>query len=145
MIWQFGELGYDISIDENGRTGKKPVKWDYQGITSRNQLNKTYSSLINLRMEHEELFNSTATLNWDVTPTFWEQGRFITLSSFGNSKQVVVVGNFTNESITASTKFPATGTWYNYMNQTETINVTSSTMTINVPANSFRIYSTFRD
>ena len=85
MIWQFGELGYDISIDENGRTGKKPVKWDYQGITSRNQLNKTYSSLINLRMEHEELFNSTATLNWEVTPTFWEQGRFITLSSFGNS------------------------------------------------------------
>ena len=145
MIWQFGELGYDISIDENGRTGKKPVKWDYQGIISRNQLNKTYSSLINLRMEHEELFNSTATLNWDVTPTFWEQGRFITLSSFGNSKQVVVVGNFTNESITASTKFPATGTWYNYMNQSETINVTSSTMTINVPANSFRIYSTFRD
>ena len=145
MIWQFGELGYDISIDENGRTGKKPVKWDYQGIISRNQLNKTYSSLINLRMEHEELFNSTATLNWEVTPTFWEQGRFITLSSFGNSKQVVVVGNFTNESITASTKFPATGTWYNYMNQSETFNVTSSTMTINVPANSFRIYSTFRD
>ena len=145
MIWQFGELGYDISIDENGRTGKKPVKWDYQGIISRNQLNKTYSSLINLRMEHEELFNSTATLNWDVTPTFWEQGRFITLSSFGNSKQVVVVGNFTNESITASTKFPATGTWYNYMNQTETINVTSPTMSISVPANSFRIYSTFRD
>src|SRR5690554_17100 len=145
MIWQFGELGYDISIDENGRTGKKPVKWDYQGITSRNQLNKTYSSLINLRMEHEELFNSTATLKWEVTPTFWEQGRFITLSSFGNSKQVVVVGNFTNESITASTKFPATGTWYNYMNQSETFNVTSSTMTINVPANSFRIYSTFTD
>ena len=145
MIWQFGELGYDISIDENGRTGKKPVKWDYQGITSRNQLNKTYSSLINLRMEHEELFNSTATLKWEVTPTFWEQGRFITLSSFGNSKQVVVVGNFTNDPITASTKFPATGTWYNYMNQTETINVTSPTMSISVPANSFRIYSTFRD
>jgi 1,4-alpha-glucan branching enzyme len=145
MIWQFGELGYDISIDENGRTGKKPVKWDYQGITSRNQLNKTYSSLINLRMEHEELFNSTATLNWEVTPTFWEQGRFITLSSFGNSKQVVVVGNFTNESISASTKFPTSGTWYNYMNQSETINVTSPTMSINVPANSFRIFSTFRD
>ena len=25
MIWQFGELGYDISIDQNGRTGKKPI------------------------------------------------------------------------------------------------------------------------
>ena len=27
MIWQFGELGYDVSIDENGRTGRKPIKW----------------------------------------------------------------------------------------------------------------------
>ena len=27
MIWQFGELGYDIAIDENGSTGKKPLKW----------------------------------------------------------------------------------------------------------------------
>ncbi|KAA6301353.1 MAG: hypothetical protein EZS26_002550, partial [Candidatus Ordinivivax streblomastigis] len=22
MIWQFGELGYDISIEQDGRTGK---------------------------------------------------------------------------------------------------------------------------
>ncbi len=145
MIWQFGELGYDISIEENGRTGRKPVKWEYQGIEARNELYKTYSSLINLRNEHEELFNSTATLDWDVTPTSWEQGRFITLSSFGSSKQIVVVGNFTNSPITAITKFPVTGTWYNYMNQSETINVTSSNMTINVPANSFHIYSTFMD
>ena len=29
MIWQFGELGYDISIDQNGRTGNKPILWNY--------------------------------------------------------------------------------------------------------------------
>ncbi len=29
MIWQFGELGYDYSIDYNGRVGNKPIKWDY--------------------------------------------------------------------------------------------------------------------
>ncbi|MDD4776931.1 MAG: alpha-amylase family glycosyl hydrolase [Fermentimonas sp.] len=144
MIWQFGELGYDISIDQNGRTGRKPIKWDYLGVTERNNLYKTYSKLIDLRMDNEELFNSTATLDWKVTPTYWNQGRFITLSSFGNSKQVVVVGNFTNEPITATTTFPKTGTWYNYLNQTETLNVTSSNMSTTVPANSFLIYTSFK-
>lgn len=143
MIWQFGELGYDISIDENGRTGKKPIKWNYQGIADRKQLFNTYSKLIELRMEHEELFNSTATLDWKVTQSFWQQGRFMTLSSFGNAKQVVVVGNFTNSPISASTTFPSTGTWHNYMKSGETLDVTSETISVSVPANSFRIYTSF--
>ena len=145
MIWQFGELGYDISINENGRTGRKPIKWNYLNEPPRKQLHETYSILINLRMDHEELFNSTATLDWKVSTAFWAKGRFLTLSSFGNAKQIVVVGNFTNSDITASTTFPRTGTWYNYMDQSETIDVTSSTMDIDLPANSFRVYSTFGD
>lgn len=157
MIWQFGELGYDFSImsnqqgvvidynDDQYKTGRKPIKWEYQDISERDQLYKTYSKLINLRMEHEELFNSTATLNWKVAPSFWEQGRFITLSSFGNAKQIVVVGNFTNEPITTTTTFPSTGIWYNYFDQTKTLDVTSTNMSIAVPANSFLIYSTFTD
>lgn len=145
MIWQFGELGYDISIDQNGRTGKKPIKWDYLEVSERNSLLKTYSTLINLRMDHPELFNSTSTLDWRVTPTFWEQGRFITLSSFGSSKQVVVIANFTNEVITVPYTFPRYGVWYNYMDQSETIDVTSTNLNIDVPANSFKIYSTFTD
>ena len=143
MVWQFGELGYDVSIDENGRTGKKPVKWDYYTVPERKQLHDTYARLIELRIDHPELFTATATLNWQVTPSFWDSGRFITLSSFGNAKQVVVVGNFTNNSITATASFPKTGIWYNYMNPSETLEVSTTTMGIPVPANSFKIYTTF--
>jgi len=143
MIWQFGELGYDVSIDENGRTGRKPVRWEYLEVPERKELHATYSTLINLRMEHEELFNATATLNWRVTPSFWESGRFITLSAFGNAKQVVVIGNFTNNSIMATASFPKTGTWYNYVSPPTTLYVPSETMSITVPANSFKIYTTF--
>jgi len=144
MVWQFGELGYDVSIDENGRTGRKPIKWDYYTVPERKQLYDTYAALIGLRRDHPELFNATATLNWKVTPSFWEQGRFLTLSSFGNTKQVVVAGNFTNNAdFTATTTFPKTGIWYNYMNPTETLEVSTTTMDIPVPANSFRIFSTF--
>jgi 1,4-alpha-glucan branching enzyme len=143
MIWQMGELGYDINIDYNGRTGKKPVKWDYYDVLQRKSLYDTYAQLIDLRVNHPELYNSTATLDWKVSEADWDKGRFITLSSFGNAKQVVVTGNFTNDDFTATTTFPKTGIWYNYMNPTETLEVSTTTMGIPVPANSFRIFSTF--
>ena len=144
MVWQFGELGYDVSIDENGRTGRKPVKWEYyDDVPQRKQLYDTYAALIGLRRDHPELFNATATLNWQVIPSFWESGRFLTLSSFGNAKQVVVVGNFTNNPISATASFPKTGVWYIYMSSSTTLYVPSQTMSISVPPNSFRIYSSF--
>ena len=49
MIWQFGELGYDISIDYNGRTGEKPLKWDYYDNPGRKSLYDAYSKFIGLK------------------------------------------------------------------------------------------------
>ncbi len=46
MIWQFGELGYDYSIDYNGRLGEKPVKWDYYTNPYRKYLYDMISALI---------------------------------------------------------------------------------------------------
>lgn len=143
MMWQFGEMGYDVSIDYNGRTGKKPVKWEYLDEAERKKLHDTYAKLINFRFNHSELFTPTATLDWKVTPSFWDNGRFLTLSSFGNGKQVVVVGNFTNAAINATTAFPKMGTWYNYFNASETLNVQAPSMSVNVPANSFKMFTTF--
>lgn len=151
MVWQFGEMGYNYSInsdltgnisDEN-RTKKKPIKWEYLDDADRKKLHDTYAKLINFRFNHSELFTPTATLDWKVTPSFWDNGRFLTVSSFGNGKQVVVVGNFTNAAINATTAFPKTGTWYNYFNASETLNVQTSTTNVNVPANSFKMFTTF--
>ena len=49
MIWQFGELGYDYSIDYNGRVGNKPIKWDYYKDPERLNLYKTFQALIELK------------------------------------------------------------------------------------------------
>lgn len=144
MIWQFGEMGFDISIEENGRTGRKPIKWDYLNVPQRKQLHDTYTKLITLRMDHPEMFTSTATLQWKVNETYWENGRFLTLSDTDGTKQVVVIGNFTNTAITTNATFPKTGIWYNYMNSSETLEVSSTTMTITVPANNFKMFSTFQ-
>jgi hypothetical protein len=55
MIWQFGEYGYDYSIDYNGRTGEKPVRWDYLNIPGRKDLYRFYGALNALRMQNERL------------------------------------------------------------------------------------------
>ena len=46
MIWQFGELGYDVSIDYGGRTSEKPLKWDYFLDPDRHRLYLIYKLLL---------------------------------------------------------------------------------------------------
>lgn len=144
MIWQFGEMGYDISIDYNGRTGKKPLHWEYLDNASRARLKDTYAQLIQFRMKNADMFSSSATLTWKVGVSDWANGRFLTLSNASGTKKVVVIGNFSNSDITASTTFPFTGTWYNALNTSEKWEVTSLTMDVTVPANSFKMYSSFQ-
>lgn len=50
MIWQFGERGYDVSIEYNGRVGEKPPRWEYMEDWRRKNLYYVYSSLIDLKI-----------------------------------------------------------------------------------------------
>ena len=43
MIWQFGELGYDYSIDYNDRVGEKPVCWNYLEDADRKSVYNTWA------------------------------------------------------------------------------------------------------
>lgn len=49
LIWQFGEFGYDVSINQNGRTGRKPLRWEYLQNADRLKLFKVYADLIRLK------------------------------------------------------------------------------------------------
>jgi 1,4-alpha-glucan branching enzyme len=49
MLWQFGELGYDKTIDLNGRTGNKPILWNYYTDPDRKHLFSVYSQMIKMR------------------------------------------------------------------------------------------------
>ena len=60
MIWQFGEW-VDYSIEENGRTGKKPIKWEYYDDANRKALYDTYAKLMTLRNANT-LFDTSSTL-----------------------------------------------------------------------------------
>ena len=144
MIWEFGELGYDYSINsnesgtsesENYRTDPKPVKWDYLDVTSRKNLHDTYAKLLKLRNDYPELFSASAIVEMHVGVSDWNNGRSLVIkSTFG--KEIVVVGNFTENSVNIT--FPSvSGEWYNYMKGVNE-NVPS---TLSVPGNGYIVYT----
>ena len=146
MIWQFGELGYDFSINSNQdgtavseeyRTNRKPIRWDYLDNADRKELHDVYARLMTLRNSHPELFDEGVLLEWKVGESDWNDGRSLLLESV-TGKRVVVVGNFTQTAIDVD--FPAeAGSWNNYFTGEEE---TVGSM-VNVPAHGYKIYTNF--
>ena len=101
MVWQFGEMGYDVSIEENGRTGRKPLHWEYLEDADRKSLHDTYVHLAELRNAAPELFDATGPFTWKVAVTNWANGRILYSESV-TGKKLMVMGNFTNAAINVS-------------------------------------------
>jgi len=107
MFWQFGEVGYDFSINFNDRVGRKPIRWDYYEDPDRLKLYKTYSAMINLRNEQIALING-GQFDWETSgPT-----RRINISS--NGINMTIIGNFAVSARNVDPNFQNTGTWYDF-------------------------------
>ena len=113
MIWQFGEIGYDLSINypsgtDNDRTSEKPVKTEeYMAVPARKALYDTYAGLIRFRRDNPRFFDSDASFKW--TPT----GEVKTITCSVDGKTFYVVANFAKSNMTHTV--PA-GTWKDYFN-----------------------------
>lgn len=133
MWWQFGELGYDYDINFNGRTGNKPVRWDYYEDPDRQKLFRVFGEIIRFRNDHAEVFNN-ASFNWKPGGAF----RYITLSD--TDLEIHVVGNFDMRHRDEVPFFPKTGTWYDFFTGMEhQVNSLSETMTLR--AGQFHIFT----
>lgn len=112
MLWQFEELGYDISIEENGRTGRKPVRWDYYDVADRRTLHDVYAALLKFRNENPQFFASDADFQWYASAGYWDSGRFIYCVADG--KAFAVIGNFSLTAKDITAWLPMPGTWTDY-------------------------------
>ena len=139
MIWQFGELGYDFSINwcPNGsvnpdcRTGNKPVRWDYYNNASRRSVFETFRKLNYLK--------TNFTLFRDLNP-FWDLGQYKKIIKYqSNQLSAVIIGNFDVVEQEIVPNFPFGGTWYNYLTG-QTLNVTNTGMGINLAPGEFRVF-----
>ncbi len=132
MIWQFGEYGYDYSIDYNGRTGEKPVRWDYLNIPGRKDLYRFYGALNALRMQNEA-FN-TEDFDLDVA------GNVKRILLMHSSMNVVVIGNFDVSQQLARPRFPHTGWWYDYFSG-DSLQVADTSMLIPLAPGAFHLFT----
>ncbi|MGB4774500.1 MAG: alpha-amylase family glycosyl hydrolase [Daejeonella sp.] len=116
MIWQFGELGYDIPINyKNDRTGEKPIHWEYTKDPSRHALYTLYSKMIKMK-RNNAVFRTGSFSSSLAGPV-----KYIQLNGAG--VDVMVIGNFDVTMQQASITFPSSGTWYDQLNNTSiTIN-----------------------
>ncbi|MDR0505337.1 MAG: T9SS type A sorting domain-containing protein [Dysgonamonadaceae bacterium] len=141
MIWQFGEMGYDYSIDYNGgRTNEKPSPFalGWLEIPERLAAYNAASKIINLRKLYPEAFTSgTFTLN--ISASDWNNGRKIKLTH--SDLNMLVAGNFQSaNTVSLSADFQHTGVWHELLTGNE-LNVSNVNTSLSLQPGDVRIYT----
>jgi len=133
MIWQFGELGYDVSIDENGRVGNKPIRWEYLTDPNRKKLYQTYAELNKLK--------TTVPAFRSADFSFTNVGLTRKLQILDASMRIVILGNFDVAPANVNPGFPIGGKWYDYFTGNE-LNVTDPGASLLFQPGEFHIFTT---
>jgi len=144
MIWQFGELGYDHSINRcpdgtinnNCRLSNKPIPWHYLNDQRRKNVYNTYSSLLQLRQHpwYKEVFLS-GTIDRSLNGTI----KWIKVSSASDTSDLLVVGNFGLVAEAAAVTFQTAGTWFDYFSNT-TFTTTGAAQSIQLQPGEYRVF-----
>ncbi len=140
MIWQFGELGYDYSINrctdgtinDNCRLDPKPIAWNYYEANPRKRLFQVYQSLIQLRKDHE-VFNTT-----DYSYALSAPTKRLNLSHV--DLKVTILGNFGVTQGSLNPSFQESGYWYDYFTG-DSVNVINVTEGITLQPGEYRLYT----
>ncbi|MEO0899448.1 MAG: alpha-amylase family glycosyl hydrolase [Bacteroidota bacterium] len=137
LMWMFGEVGYELPIDFNGRTGEKPIRWEYFAPSSyhRRHLYQVWSSLIKLRNAHD-VFHTN-----DFVIDAGNAVKRIKLN--GSDMDVFVIGNFDVVSQNVASGFQSTGTWYDYYTG-DSLDVASTQMMMNLEAGEWHLFTTVK-
>jgi len=139
MVWQFGEMGYDYSIEAlGGRTSEKPSAFAWLDLSDRKAAYDKSSKIITLRKLYPTAFTQ-GNFALNIYTNDWTNGRRIALTHA--DLNMVVLGNFQpSGSTTTNPNFPKAGTWYELLTDEE-LNVTNTSMQIPVNGGDLKIYT----
>ncbi len=142
MLWEFGEIGYDVQSgdsDSSIRLEEKPSGfiW-YSRYAERRTAYLASAKILNLRKRYPNAFNE-GECQLNIALSDWDEGRRIALTH--DDLNMVVIGNFkaTDEAVT-NPNFPKTGEWYELLSD-ESLTVTNTDMTITLTPGEVRIYT----
>jgi 1,4-alpha-glucan branching enzyme len=154
MLWQFGELGYDYSINycpdgsnnSNCRISPKPVRWDYREEANRYFLYEHISDLIRLRNFSDVFTNGEAVITSDnslVEQIVLKNDPYTESPANADEMNAVVVTNLDLVDRQISVTFPHSGSWYDYYQGGTEIEVSSSTMSLTLVPGGYKIYTDY--
>ena len=143
MLWQFGELGYDYSINrcengtisENCRLSPKPIRWDYVEKNYRKNIYDKLSAMLYLRNNHD-VFH---TPNFSLT----DDPYFKRIKLNGQEMNALTLANFDVRDKTIQPQFQHTGIWYEYFSGEE-FAVTDINADMLLRPGEYRIYTSKR-
>ena len=135
MLWQFGELGYDYSIDYNGRTGEKPIRWEYFEDPARQKVYKSFAALIRLKKDNP-VFSSS---DFEIV----NEGKKKRIKISHSSMNIIALANFDITAGMVGGDFHSTGWWYEYFTG-DSINIDDTGTIISLEPGEYRIYSSER-
>lgn len=139
MIWQFGELGYDISINQNGRVGNKPILWNYFDEQNRKDVYNTYAKLIGLKLKHQIFETSDFTL--DVANANGLKKIHLTDVSATDIQYITIIGNFGLTAQNITPNFQQVGTWYSLLEDNAVLDVINVVGAITLQPGEFKVYA----
>lgn len=142
MMWQFDELGYDIDINFNSRTGRKPLPWGPDGTgyyedSLRQYIYDVYQGLLRVRNIIGPDNLARAAKQHQLS------GPLRRLSYDANGIDLVVIGNFGLTANAIDPAFPQTGTWYDYFSG-ESRSVTQPNAPINLQPGEWHLFTSAR-
>lgn len=143
MLWQFGEVGYDYTINycENGsvsndcRTSPKPIRWDYYNQPNRRRLYDVTAALLQLR-KNLEVFE-TADYTVHTGGGAIRQNR---LHDPVTGQRALVLANVNTADAAVNVDFPASGWWYEYYTGDSLQAVTGTPQAFTFAPGEYRIY-----
>ncbi|MBS1680133.1 MAG: T9SS type A sorting domain-containing protein [Bacteroidetes bacterium] len=152
MLWEFGELGYDFSINtcqdgsvnSNCRLDPKPVHWDYLQDPNRASLHDHISDLLRLRKNYN-VFSSTGTaqlsLSGLVHQMTLKNNPYTATPADSSQMNVQIAANFDVGGSALTITFPHAGTWYDYYNNSASVDVSSGSLSLIMDPGSFKLYT----
>lgn len=143
MLWQFGELGYDFSINTctdgtvNGcRLANKPIRWDYQQAAARQQLFDVTRAMLDLRRTYP-VFHTKEYQADLVTP----YQKYIVLKHA--DFDVAIAGNFGVTAANITVPMAGVSRLYEYFTG-DSLDISGSSFTLSYQPGQYRLFTTKR-
>jgi 1,4-alpha-glucan branching enzyme len=152
MLWQFGELGYDLSINHcpdgsvnnDCRVSAKPLLWNYKDNVERYALYAHIKDLNRLRTQYDIFTNGTISLpsgNNLVKQLLLKNVPYTASPSNVDDMNSVVIVNFDVSEKQVTVGVPHDGAWFDYYDQGKRIDAEANSFSISLEPGEYKIFT----